>query len=60
MRPGYRRTLITLLLFAVSFGYVEPAVVSYLRSVFEPVRQRYYPARTADDLFPMLSLDQVA
>ena len=59
MRIGYTRTVIALLLFGASFGYVEAAAVSYMRSVFQPVRQRYYPARSLDDLFPLLSLDQV-
>src|SRR6266536_1592729 len=60
MRPGYRRPLIALLLFGASFGYVEAAVVSYLRSLFEPVRQRYYPGRSPDELLPLLSANQVS
>src|SRR5713101_2949871 len=59
MRPGYKRNLIALLLFGVAFGYVEAAVVSYLRPLFEPVRHRYYPLRSPDDLFPLLTFDQV-
>ena len=59
MRLGYRRAVIALLLFGLSFGYVEAATVSYLRALFDPVRQRYYPGRSPDDLFPLLSLNQV-
>jgi len=40
MRLGYRRAVIALLLFGLSFGYVEAATVSYLRALFEPVRQQ--------------------
>ena len=59
MHPGYKRTLIALLLFGVAFGYVEAAVVSYLRPLFEPVRHRYYPLRSPDELFPLLTFDEV-
>ena len=59
MRLGYRRAVIAILLFGLSFGYVEAATVSYLRALVEPVRQQYYPGRSPNDLFPLLSLDQV-
>jgi len=59
VRISYRSILIALLLFGLSFGYVEAATVSYLRALFDPVRQHYYPGRSPDDLFPLLSLDQV-
>ncbi len=59
VRISYRRILIALLLFGLSFGYVEAATVSYLRALVEPVRQQYYPGRSPNDLFPLLSLDQV-
>ena len=55
----YRRAVISLLLFGLSFGYAEAATVSYLRALFEPVRQQYYPGRSPDDLFPLPSLNQV-
>jgi hypothetical protein len=41
------------------FGCAEAAVVSYLRSLFEPVPQRYHSGRSPDDLFPSLSSNQV-
>ena len=55
----WKRATIALLLFSVSFGYLEAAVVAYLRALNEPVRQRFNPAREPDDMFPLLKLDQV-
>ena len=53
------RTIAALLLFGISFGYVEAAVVAYLRALGEPVRERFYPGRGPDDLFPLLKLEQL-
>ena len=50
--------MLAVLLFGVAFGYLEAAVVSYLRALHEPVRQRYYPGRPASELFPLLTLEQ--
>jgi hypothetical protein len=33
----FRRALLALTLFGVSFGYVEAAVVVYLRSIYDPL-----------------------
>src|SRR5690242_7213458 len=54
-----RRTLSAVFLFATAFGYLEAAVVSYLRDLHEPARQRFYPGRPAGDLFPLLTLEQI-
>lgn len=48
-----------LLLFGVAFGYLEAAVVTYLRQLHEPARQRFYPGRSPAELFPVLTLDQL-
>jgi len=56
---GWKRATVALLLFGVSFGYVEAAVVAYLRALGEPVRERFYPGRGPDDLFPLLKLEQL-
>src|SRR5579864_6496593 len=56
--PFMRRPLLAILLFGMAFGYLEAAVVTYLRALHEPVRQHYYPGRPASDLFPLLTLDQ--
>lgn len=42
-----------LILFGLAFGYIEAAVVVYLRDLSDPVRMSYYPGTTADDLFPL-------
>lgn len=42
---SWKRTVFALLLFGVAFGYLEAAVVSYLRLLHEPARQRFYPGR---------------
>jgi hypothetical protein len=55
----WKRTVLALLLFGAAFGYLEAAVVSYLRALHEPARQRFYPGRSPADLFPLLTLDQV-
>jgi hypothetical protein len=54
-----RRTLIALLLFGSAFGYLEAAVVVYLRLLHELARQRFHPGRSAAELFPLLTLDQL-
>jgi hypothetical protein len=48
------RIVIGLFLFGISFGYVEAAVVIYLRALYEPLRQRLTPGRAPGDLFPLL------
>jgi hypothetical protein len=55
----FRRTILAVVLFGAAFGYLEAAVVSYLRDLHEPARQRFYPGRPPGDLFPLLTLDQI-
>lgn len=52
------RTIAGLVLFAVAFGYVEAAVVAYLRSIYTPLRAHFYPG-SSNELFPLLSFDQL-
>ncbi len=56
---AWKRTVLSLLLFSVAFGYLEAAVVSYLRTLHEPARLRFYPGRPPSELFPLLTPDQV-
>jgi hypothetical protein len=58
-QPPLRRTIAAVLLFGAAFGYLEAAVVSYLRDLHEPARQRFHPGRPPGDLFPLLTLEQV-
>lgn len=54
-----RRTLAILFLFSTAFGYLEAAVVTYLRVLHEPARRHVYADSMAADLFPLLTLDQL-
>ena len=60
LRIPWQRTATALLLFGTAFGYLEAAVVSYLRFLHEPVRHRFYPGRPPGDLFPLLTHEQAA
>ena len=55
----WKRIVIGLLLFGAAFGYLEAAVVAYLRLLHEPARQRFYPGRDPGELFPLLTLEQL-
>ena len=54
-----KRATVALLLFGVSFGYVEAAVVTYSGVLYEPVRQRFYPKHPPSDVFPLLTEGQL-
>jgi hypothetical protein len=55
-----RRAVAALFLFGISFGYVEAAVVVYLRQIYNPIRQRLHPDRNPGDLFPLITPRQLA
>jgi hypothetical protein len=59
LENGWRRVATALILFGVSFGYVEASVVVYLRAVYDPVRQKLHPDRAAGELFPLIPIDQI-
>ena len=59
MHTLWRRTATGLFLFGISFGYVEAAVVVYLRTIYEPIRLRVNPNRTPGDLFPLMTYAQL-
>ena len=59
MTGRLRRTVVGLFLFGISFGYVEAAVVIYLRALYEPLRQRLTPGRAPGDLFPLVDRDRM-
>lgn len=48
-----------IVLFSVAFGYVEAAVVAYLRAIYSPLHLHFYPGASPNELFPLLSLDQL-
>src|SRR6266849_5670307 len=49
MRTHWRRAAAGLILFGVSFGYVEAAVVVYLRTIYKP----------GGELFPLITTGQL-
>jgi hypothetical protein len=57
--PDWKRVTTALLLFGISFGYVEASVVIYLSALYEPLRQRIYPGRTSSNVFPLLPLEEL-
>lgn len=58
-RLDFGRVVTALVLFGVSFGYVEAAVVVYLRGIYEPMRMEIIPGARPGELFPLLRLDQI-
>jgi len=54
-----RRTVAALFLFGVSFGYLEAAVVSYLRDLYDPIRRQIHPERSKGELFPLITAEQL-
>ncbi len=55
-----RRAVAALFLFGISFGYVEAAVVVYLRAIYDPIRARLHPERGPHDLFPLITQKEIA
>ncbi|MBZ5609029.1 MAG: hypothetical protein LAP38_12280 [Acidobacteriia bacterium] len=55
-----RRTIAALFLFGISFGYLEAAVVVYLRAIYDPIRQHLHPDRAPNQLFPLITPQQLA
>ncbi len=53
----WKRQTLAILLFGISFGYVEAAVVTYLRPQFDAARATFTPPRP--DLLPLQSPQQV-
>jgi hypothetical protein len=55
-----RRAVAALFLFGISFGYVEAAVVVYLRAIYDPIRAQLHPERGPHDLFPLITSQELA
>ena len=53
------RILLALGLFGIAFGYVEAAVVAYLRTIYVPIRHATFQAVANDDLFPLLQVEHL-
>jgi hypothetical protein len=55
----WRRVAAGLILFGISFGFVEASVVVYLRAIYDPLRHELRPDRPAGELFPLVTADQL-
>lgn len=53
------RAVASLVLFGISFGYVEAAVVVYLRHIYDPIRRELHPDKPPGDLFPLITAEQL-
>jgi hypothetical protein len=53
------RIVAALFLFGISFGYLEAAVVTYLRDIYEPIRRQIHPERPKGELFPLITSRQL-
>jgi hypothetical protein len=49
--------LIAPVLFAMAFGYLEAAVVIYLRTIYQPIRVELHPGIAPNELFPVISVE---
>lgn len=56
---SWKTRVIAAVLFATAFGYVEAAVVVYLRAVYQPIRLELHPGIAPHDLLPAITLDQL-
>ena len=59
MNDSFRRVMAALVLFGISFGFVEAAVVVYLRAMLAPVRRQVYPTVPEKDVFPIIKIEQL-
>ena len=55
----FTQILLALCLFGIAFGYVEAAVVAYLRTIYVPIRHATFHAVPHDDLFPLLQIEHL-
>lgn len=56
---NFTRTVMGLVLFGVSFAYVEAAVVVYLRTIYDPIRLEAVDGGRHDEVFPLTTLEQL-
>ncbi|HOA75008.1 MAG TPA: hypothetical protein PL151_16345 [Phycisphaerae bacterium] len=58
-RSGLGRVIAGLVLFGIAFGYIEAAVVVYLRTIYQPIRHPDAPLDVSGDLFPLITMEQL-
>jgi hypothetical protein len=59
MTTSFKRAICSLVIFGISFGYLEAAVVEYLRALYDPIRHRLHGDYSPENLFPVLRLDEL-
>ncbi len=56
---GHWKLVGAIVLFGISFGYVEASIVVYLRELYEPLVLKVDPQRQPGELFPLITFDQM-
>jgi len=56
---SFPRTIAALVVFGLAFGYVEGAIVTVLRTFYEPLHARLCPEQPPGDLFPLITLEEL-
>lgn len=56
---GWIRRVALVVLFAVAFGFLEAAVVVYLRAIYDPIRASLYPGEPSGSLVPLITFEQL-
>ncbi len=56
---AWKTRVIAAAFFAMAFGYVEAAVVAYLRAAYQPIRLELHPGIAPHDLLPAITLEQL-
>jgi hypothetical protein len=56
---SWKARVIAAVLFATAFGYVEAAVVVYLRAIYQPIRLELHPGISPRELLPAITLDEL-
>ena len=58
-RHGWLRRALVVMLFAVAFGYVESAIVVYLRVIYDPIRISLHPEQPSESLLPLITVEEL-
>jgi hypothetical protein len=56
---GWMQRVLLVSLFSLAFGYVESAVVVYLRAMYDPIRESLHPHLSSGSLLPLITVEQL-
>ena len=56
---GWIQRVLLVSLFSLAFGYVESAVVVYLRVIYDPIRTSLHPHLSSGSLLPLITFEQL-